>query len=95
MDVRAFGMMVVFLAVILGIFAGFYAMQPYEMRDAYMDALYKATMIGESTPEFISIQQEIESLKQRASYFGIAAAITGFLGIALIISAKKPAPANE
>ncbi len=95
MDVRMFGIAVVILAVILGLFAGFYAMQPNVMRDEYMDLLYQATMLGNSTPELVQMQRKLESIKERAFYFGIAAAITGFLGIALIISARKPAPVTE
>ncbi|OYU12618.1 MAG: hypothetical protein CFE38_06360 [Comamonadaceae bacterium PBBC1] len=89
MDFKKFGWMLIILGGSLGVVAAYHAMIPYINRWDDFKVISDATMAGYRTREYIEMKAERATDAQRVFGFGWAAAVTVFLGLALIFSSKK------
>jgi rubrerythrin len=89
MDFKKFGWMLVLLGGVLASVAGYYSMIPYINRWDDWKVIAEATNAGYATSEYIAMKAARAVDAQRVFGFGWAAAISAFLGFALITSSKK------
>ena len=92
MDTRKLGWMLLLLGLALGIVAGYYAYQPYAMRWEYAEVLGRAIKQGGYSNELGDWKTMLAEFEERKRNFGIAAAITAFIGLAVVFSSKAEAP---
>jgi cytochrome oxidase assembly protein ShyY1 len=90
-DVKKFGEMVAALGGFFGLIAAYYAIKPKTMDKAYVKALQEAIALGGYSDKLADIHMQFEHFEQMSIWFGIAAAVTIFIGVALRLSAKKQA----
>jgi hypothetical protein len=90
MDVKKFGWMLVLLGVVLGLVCAYYSMIPYFNRWDDFDVISEATKAGYATREYLRLKAAQAVNQQRMFMFGWGAAISSFIGWALIVSSKKP-----
>lgn len=81
--------MLVLLGGVLASVAGYYSMIPYINRWDDWKVIAEATNAGYATSEYIAMKTARAVDAQRVFGFGWAAAISAFLGFALIASSKK------
>ncbi len=94
MNFKKLGWYLVALGVILGVASAVFAWLPYDMRWEHFRAIAAATSRGE-TSDLYRIERQFEAYGQFKVGFGIAAAITIFLGAAVIASAKPPSSRKD
>ena len=89
MDFKKFGGYLIALGLVLGCVAAYYAWLPHNMRwieaDAIMDSIKRA---GYSA-KLADVRLQFETFNQRKIGFGIAGAVSIFLGMAMIWSARS------
>ncbi len=87
MNFKKFGWYLVYLGGIFGLVAALFAWMPYNMRWEHFNAISRATLGGDSSALF-AIERQFETYKVVEIGFGIAAAITLFIGAAMIFSSR-------
>lgn len=91
MDFRKLGWMLLLLSLLLGGVACYYALVPYLDRWVEAEAIQDAIRAGYPTDKYVSIKASFSLAKSRLFIFGWAAGVTGFIGLALIVSSNKQA----
>ncbi len=84
--------MLVLLGLAFAVVAGYYAYQPHAMRWEYAEVLGRAIDRGGYSGELGNWKTMLADFEERKRNFGIAAAITAFVGLAVVFSSKSEAP---
>lgn len=88
MNVKKLGWMLILLGLAFAAVAGYYAYQPHALRWEYSEVLGRAIKRGGYSSELGDWKTMLAGFDERKNNFGIAAAITGFIGLAFVFSAK-------
>lgn len=91
MNTKKLGWMLVILGLAFAAVAGYYAYQPHAMRWEYAEVLGRAIKRGGYSNELGDWKTMFSDFEERKRNFGIAAAITAFIGLAIIFSSKTEA----
>lgn len=88
MDAKKLGWALVALGLAFAAVAGYYAYQPYSMRWEYAEVIGRAIMRGGYSSELGEWKTMFADFEERKRNFGVAAAITVFIGLAINFSSK-------
>jgi RNA polymerase subunit RPABC4/transcription elongation factor Spt4 len=90
MDVKKFGGMIAALGAIFGVMAFYHFMKRriVEQDPAYINAIVESVALGYST-KLADFHIQVAQLDRMSYWFGIAAAVTIFIGLTLYMSAKS------
>lgn len=94
MDTKKLGWMLVLLGLVLGIVALYYARRPHALRWEYFEVLSEAIRRGGYSNELGNWKAMFADFEERKRTFGIASAITTFIGISVVFSSKSETSEN-
>ena len=94
MNTKKLGWILVALGLVFAAVAGYYAYQRYALRWEYAEVLGRAIQRGGYSNELGDWKTMFSDFDARKQNFGMAAALTTFIGLAFIFSSKPEASAD-
>lgn len=88
MNTKKLGQMLMILGFAFAVVAIYYAYQPYSLRWKYADVIGRAILRGGYSDELGDWRFMFAVFEERKRNFGIAAAVTTFIGFAIVYSSK-------
>lgn len=95
MNSKKFGGMLFALGIVFGLVAAYQLSIPYLERWEEFKAIAESAKYDQPTSEYLRFQVRFADARQMGLWFGIAAGVVGFLGLAFVFSASPQSSTSD